>query len=263
MVENGKNKVPKNDWCCDCGKSYKHSQGLSRHKKNCNNINIMSENLNNNVPKISSELIIKLISENQEIKNIMLKENQEIKKENQELRKQITDMIPLIGNTNNINTNNIKQKFNINIFLNEKCKDALTMNEFVDKIDVSMKNLLVTTNHGLGSGLTNIIIDNMNKLSLYERPIHCTDKKRETIYIKNDKWEKDENNEQINDMISKVENKQIKNINKWIDAHPKYMESEQLKREFIKLTTNCADSIENCKDKIVKNVCDKVYVNKD
>ena len=263
MNVNGTNNVPKNEWSCECGKRYRYSQGLSRHKKTCN-LNIIQEpNLNKNVPKISSELIVKLITENEEMKKIMLKENLEMKRENQELRKQITVMIPLIGNTNNINNTSIKQKFNINFFLNEKCKDALTMNEFIDKIDISMKNLLVTTNEGLGNGLTNIIMDNMNKLSLYERPIHCTDKNRETIYIKNDSWEKDEDNKQINNMINKVENKQIRNINKWIEANPKYMENEILKREFIKLTTNCASSIDNCKDKIVKNVCDKVYINKD
>ena len=252
MVSNDINITQKTHFNCECGKVYQFKSGLYRHRKQGCKIEKKQENKENLDMK---ELVVKLITENKEIKNVMLKENQE-------LRKQITEMIPLIGNNNN-NTNNVKQKFNINIFLNEKCKDALTMNEFIDKIEISMKNLLITTNQGLGNGLTNIIMDNMNKLSLYERPIHCTDKKRETIYIKNDSWEKDEDNKQINNMIRKVENKQIRNLNKWIEANPNYMENEILKREFIKLTTNCASSIDNCKDKIVKNVCSEVFLEKE
>jgi len=86
----------------------------------------------------------------------------------------------IIGNNNTIN----KQKLNINIFLNEQCKDALTMNEFIDKIKITIDDLLVTKNKGLTEGVSNIFIENMNKLSLHERPIHCTDVKRETVYIK-------------------------------------------------------------------------------
>ena len=101
--------------------------------------------------------------------------------ENKELRKTITEMIPKMGNNNN---NNIKQKFNINVFLNEKCKDALSMDEFIDKIEVSMKNLLTTKEKGQVNGISNIIMENMNKLSLYERPLHCTDKKERNIICK-------------------------------------------------------------------------------
>ena len=203
------------------------------------------------------DLVMKLIVENQEIKSIMMKENQE-------LRKQITDLIPQIGNNNNNNTtNNVKQKFNINVFLNEKCKDAISIDQFIDTIEVSMKNLLTTKDKGLGEGLSSIIIDNMNKLSLYERPMHCTDKKRETMYIKNHEWSKDDKLEQVDKLLKRVENKQIKNIEKWTDANPNFMESEKLQEEYIKLIKGCTASIDECRGKTIKKVCDKVYIEKE
>ena len=242
---------------CYCGKEYKHHSTLCNHKKKCyykesedKVINTIDEKKND-----YKELVMKLIVENQEIKNVMCKENQE-------LRKQITDMIPLIGNNNN-NTNNVKQKFNINVFLNEKCKDAISMDQFIDTIDVSIKNLLTTKDKGLGEGLSSIIIDNMNKLSLYERPMHCTDKKRETMYIKNQEWTKDDKQEHIDNLLKCVENKQMKNIKVWMDKHPNFMENEKLQEEYIKLVKNSTSSIKDCKEKAIKKVCEKVYLEKE
>ena len=130
-----------NKFICKCGKEYKHASSLCNHKKKCdykeNNeeeIKLEEDNIN------YKELVMKLLIDNQEIKNLMMnsnqeiiKENQEIIKENKELRKQIVEMVPKVGNNNN-NTNNVKQKFNINVFLNEKCKDAISMDQFIDKL---------------------------------------------------------------------------------------------------------------------------------
>ena len=222
---------------CLCGKKYKHKGSLWNHKQKCN----YTEKIENKKEDLQ-EIITKLIIDNQE------------------LQKTITELIPKIGNNTINNTINNKQKFNITVFLNEKCKDAISMNEFVDKIEVSMKNLLTTKDKGLGEGLSNIIIDNMNKLSLYERPIHCTDRKRETLYIKNDEWKKDNQKEQVNDLIRKVENKQMKNIKQWTDKHPNYMESEKLQEEYINLIRGCTSSIDGCSNKVIKKLCDKVYL---
>jgi len=165
--------IEEKQFICNCGKSYKHRQNLYSHKKKCNfNYDETNDNYKG--------LVMKLVMENQEIKTMMLNENQELKKQiiaqNKQIteqNKQITDIIPKIGNNNNNITN--KNKFNINLFLNEKCKDAISMDQFIDKIEVTMKNLLTTKDKGLGAGLSNIILDNMEKLSLYERPMHCTD----------------------------------------------------------------------------------------
>ena len=249
--ENDDQKTQKTPFICECGKIYKYKQGLSSHKKKCTQIITTSDvKIEPNV----HELIMKLITDNQEMK----KENQELIHKLVDQQQQMTDLIPKIGNNNT--TINNKHKLNINVFLNEKCKDALTMNEFVDGIEVSMKNLLTTKDKGLSEGLSNIIMDNMNKLSLYERPIHCTDKKRETLYIKNEEWEKDDNKKQVNELIRKVENKQMKNIKQWTDEHPNYMENEKLQEEYINLVRSCTSSIDASKDKIIRKMCDNVYI---
>ena len=232
---------------CNCGKKYKYKQGLSLHKKKCEGEkkeeNTIIESDNKDTMK---DLVFKLINENQE------------------LRKTITEMIPKIGNNNNNSNNTInnKNKFNINVFLNEKCKDALSMDEFINKIEVSMKNLLTTKEKGQTQGITNIIMENMNKLSLYERPLHCTDKKRETLYIKNNEWEKDENKEYIYKALKSVESKQLKNLNVWLQEHPNYMNNPNEQEEFAKLMSECGKSVEDGKDKIIKKLCDNVYIEK-
>ena len=266
--------IPKKNYKCLCGKIYKHSQSLYTHKKKCeykesDNIIINSIEESNHENKEDykedyKDLVMKLIIKNQEIINDNQEFKKEMFKENQELRKQMSELIPLIGNNNNShNTVNNKQKFNINIFLNEKCKDAISIDQFIDTIEVSMKNLLTTKDKGLGEGLSSIIIDNMNKLSLYERPMHCTDKKRETMYIKNQEWAKDDKLEQVDKLLKRVENKQLKNIEKWTNANPNFMESEKLKEEYVKLIKGCTTSIDDCKVKAIKKVCDKVYIEKE
>jgi hypothetical protein len=254
MITNGNNKVPKKIYECDCGKKYKYISGLSRHKtKCCWNLEPLEPSLESNNLQ---ELVIKLITDNQEMK----KENQKLINTLISQHQQLTEIIPQIGNGNNNNSNNIKQKFNISVFLNEKCKDAISMNEFVEKIEISMKNLLITKDKGLGEGLSNIIIENMNKLSLYERPMHCTDKKRETIYIKNEEWEKDEGNEKINKFLRNVEHKQLQNIEQWTDKHPNYMNNETQQEEYLNLVKGCTSSIDHCKNKVIRKLCDNVYL---
>ena len=251
---------------CKCGKSYKYRQSLYNHKKQCkenSNTQLCEYIGNNDENTIITEqhtqntqntqeytcMIMKVIQDNKEFKETLIAENKA-------LREQISVLIPQIGNT----TNNIKQRFNIQVFLNEKCKDALSIDEFIDKLEISMKNLLTTKDKGLSEGVSNIIIDNMNKLSVYERPIHCTDKKRETVYVKNDEWAKDENKEGVNHLLKQAEFKQMKNINQWTDKHPGYADDDRLQREYINLVTKCTSSIEACKDKVIKKVCDNVYL---
>jgi hypothetical protein len=250
---------------CDCGKKYNFLSGLSRHKKLCNGNKKDSIIISDNKDEMK-DLVFKLINENQDLKNTLLKENFELRnqlkeqsQQNTELQQQISELIPKVGNNNN---NNIKQKFNINVFLNEKCKDALSMDEFINKIEVSMKNLLTTKEKGQTHGISNIIIENMNKLSLYERPLHCTDKKRETLYVKNNEWEKDDNKEHINKALKKVESKQLKNLNVWLEEHPNYMNNPSEQEEFAKLMSECGKSVEDGREKIIKKLCDNVYLEK-
>ena len=261
---------------CACGKVYKHKPSLYNHKKKCNYIeseikvikedatNLSAENIEDRILKDESnvdykKLLLSLVNDNKDMKNIIF-----------EQQKQIGELLPKIGNTINNTTNNMtKNKFNINVFLNEHCKDAISIEKFIDSIEISLKNLLTTSNKGLGQGITNLIIDNMNKLSLYERPLHCTDKKRETLYIKSDdpgsansSWKKDNEHEELNLAIRKLSHKQIQSIKEWTDANPNYMSNDLLKDEYIKLITKCSSDINECREKIIKNVCDKVYIDK-
>ena len=248
--------------CVKCSKKFMNRSGLWKHNKKCNT-NIVEHNIQNNDKDEMKDLVMKLINENSEIKNSLLKENNELRKQLKEQNQQINELIPKIGNGNyTININN-KQKFNINVFLIEKCKDALSMDDFINKIEISMKNLLTTKEKGQTYGISNIIIENMNKLSLYERPMHCTDKKRETLYVKNDKWEKDENKAIINKALKDVERKQMQNINVWLEEHPNYMNNSQQQEEFANLISECGKSVDDGREKIIKNVCDNVYLDKE
>jgi len=250
-------KKGQHHFSCKCGKIFKTNSGLWKHEKRCNYIKkeiIVEQKILENREKKDElkSLIIDIMTDSNKKMNILMKENQE-------LRKQVTQLIPRVGNNNN----NLKQKFNINVFLNEKCKDALSMDDFIDKIEISMKNLLTTKEKGNVHGISNIIMENMNKLSLYERPLHCTDKKKETLYIKNNQWEKDENKEYISKALKKLEKKQLKNIKLWIDKHPNYMNDDKEQEEFAEILRECGKSIDDNRNKIVKNLCNEVFVNKD
>lgn len=270
---NDTNKV---SYSCECGKKYKYHSGYYRHKKlcdfykNCLNKNI-DNNLNNEIVESQTStlinnnlenLIVKLITDNNDIKNTLLKENQELKRKLDEKDNQLNELIPKIGNTTN-NTINNNQKFNINLFLNEQCKDAMTINEFVKSIEVSFKNLLTTKDKGIYVGLNDIINENMNKLSIYERPIHCTDKKRETLYVKNDTWEKDIDKICTSEMLKALQLQQIKNLHKWKDEHPNYEQDDDLKHEYMILLNKCTKPLSEHEKKLFRNICDSTYIKED
>ena len=240
-------KVP-NEFICECGKKYNYLSGLSRHRKTCKREKKETAIIENEENLDYKSMFFEIIKKNNEFQDLLMKQSQ-----------QISELIPKVGNT--INSNN-KQKFNINVFLNEKCKDAISMDEFIDKIEVSMKNLLTTKEKGQVYGISNIIMENMNKLSLYERPLHCTDKKRETLYVKNNEWEKDDSKEHINKALKKVESKQLKNLNVWLEEHPNYMNNSLEQEEFAKLMSECGKSIDDGREKIIKKLCDNVYIEK-
>jgi len=250
---------------CSCGRQYKHIQNLSRHKKTCGflkNIctnSIEYENKEKNLPIDYQSMFLKLLDENSEFKNILITQQNQL----MDQQKQIGELIPKVGNNNNNNNNNtnIKQKFNINIFLNEQCKDALNMKDFIKQITVTLENLDITKSKGLCEGLSNVFIENMNKLSVFERPMHCTDTKRETLYIKeNDTWEKDNDKSKIRDAIKSVSAIQYKNMKQWMDANPDYMDDPDKQDYFIHMVKNCGKSINDIDDKIIRRLCLSSYI---
>jgi hypothetical protein len=245
---------------CICDKEYIYSSSLSKHKKTCKEI-IKTD--------ITTDMVLKILEQNKQLSDIIVNQNKQMNEivvnQNDIIvnqSKQMNEMIPKIGNTNNTNnTINNNQKLNINIFLNEKCKDAMSMDNFLKTIEVSLSNLLVTKEKGLAEGITNIIVENMNKLPINQRPIHCTDVKRETIYIKNETWEKDENKEKTKEAIKKISCIQTKNIKKWTEANPNYMEKDKLKDEYIYLIKHISDDVKEKEEKIIKNICKNSYIN--
>ena len=266
--ENNKDKIfyifDKKKFKCICGKSYKHRQSLSLHKKKCTIIHtndfIKTNDISNNnlqIVKNNSvstenikEMFIKLIDENKELQKIIVEQS-----------KQITELIPKIGNTTH---NNIKQRFNINMFLNEQCKDALNITEFVESIEISLKQLDLTKTQGLAKGLSNAIIENINKLSIYERPLHCTDIKRETLYVKDaNVWEKDREQSKIKKAIKDISVKQFKTLGEWKEKNPDLMYVEEKQDYFSHAISTIASDTSKIDNKIIKNICTNIYIKSD
>jgi len=288
ILQNTTQISPKNENCdvkvylCGCGKKYKHHSSLWTHKKKCSffienssiDKNIKNENeiaiyknsenrkdVKNNEDNEEREelrdLVCKLITENNEIRKSLMKEHSELIKENKILRDQISELIPKIGNNNNTHNN----KFNIQVFLNEKCRDAVNMSDFIKSIQVSLQQLDFTKENGLADGLSKTIIDNMNKLSLYERPLHCTDVKRETLYIKDDDvWEKDQTREKIKNVIKTASSKNYSALQEWRDENPEFMDHEDKTDYFTQTIITLGNSSETVDDKIIKNICKETYV---
>jgi hypothetical protein len=252
---------------CLCGKSYKHRQSLYAHKKTClkKDVNIGEtalehSNVNENsiVNNDFKDLVCKMMIENNEIKTMLIKENQE-------LRSQIKELIPKVGSnsniTNNNTNNNTNNKFNIQIFLNEQCKDAINIKDFIQSIKISLEQLEQIQNKGLVEGLATAILENIGRLSLYERPIHCTDIKRETLYIKHDNiWEKDETKQNIKQAIKELSHKPYCTLKEWLDNNPNYMDDENKQNYFIQATRCLGQKCDTIDTKVIKKICFNTYI---
>ena len=246
---------------CECGKEYKHRQGLWKHKKMCQCIKVggSSENQNeNNKPEQSNKdnLIEYLIKENCEFKTLIM---ELIKKDN------------ISNNTVSNNTINSHNKtFNLQFFLNEQCKDALNIGEFVDSIKVQLTDLENTGRIGYVEGVSKILIKNLNELDVVKRPIHCSDLKREVLYIKDDnKWLKENNDKLIiKKAIKDVANKNIRQITEWTSLNPDCKQSDSKKNnQYLNIVMNSMSGGSNEEqnsniEKIIKNITKSVIIEK-
>ena len=235
---------------CLCGKSYKHRQSLYTHQSKCTFKD--KESVKQNLSRGLSQDLSHGLSQ-EFVLNVIKKQQDQIT----ELTKTIKEMAPLI-NSNTINNN---QKFNINVFLNEHCKDAINMSDFIKSLKVNLEELDVIKENGLAEGITKTIITNMSKLSIYERPLHCTDIKRETLYIKeNDNWTKDNNKEKIKEAIKKTSSKNYSALQEWKESNPDYMNNEDKTDYFTKTVSTLGKLDNNIDNKIIKNICKETYV---
>ena len=246
-----KEEIIVKDFKCECGKIYKHYPSLWTHKKTCTFIEetqIVEKTEGSNDYK---DMILELVKENKEMRNMMV-----------EQQKTIGELIPKVGNNNSTTNNNtINQKFNINVFLNEQCKDAINMSDFVKQIEISLEQLDFTKTNGLEKGLTHAIMENMNKLSVYERPMHCTDVKRETLYIKdNDTWEKDKDKSKIKQVIKKASNKNYTALTNWRKENPDFMEDDNKQLFYAKAMSKLGKPLDGIDDKVIKHLCNNTKI---
>ena len=264
MVTNDNCFTPKNaEFKCTCGNSYKHQSGLSRHKRACNfepnKEEKFESNSNNNSNMMSSftispELIVELIKDNKEMKQIILEQNNTIQ----------SLVVNGITNINNINNSNNKT-FNLHVFLNETCKNAMNIMDFANSIQLKLTDLENVGELGYVDGISKIIIDNLKLLDVTERPVHCSDFKRDVLYIKdNDKWEKEnENNTNIKKIINCVTNKNISLIPEWKQKNPDCTNINSTKSTKINkmiMEVMETDNIKN--EKIIKKIAKEVIIDK-
>ena len=234
--------------CCEnCNKEFKTRSGLWKHCKIC----ICEDNKIENTVDKKDELIDYLMKENKEIKELIL-----------ELAKKDS-----YNNCNNtVNSHN--KAFNLNFFLNETCKDAMNIMDFVDSIKLQLSDLEKVGELGYVEGISNIITKNLKELDVTQRPVHCTDKKRETIYIKDEnKWEKDEDNKKLHKVVRRVTCKNQNLIPKFKEQHPDYNKasskfSDQYNKIVVESMGGPGDNDFEKEEKIIRNISKNIIVDK-
>jgi hypothetical protein len=243
--------LPKKIYSCEnCDKKFKDRAGLWRHKKKCE-IDIID-----NIELTDKDLIITLIKQNSELMSLLSTNN--ITNNNSH-------------NTTNTNTNSHNKTFNLNFFLNETCKNAMNISEFVSSIKVNLEDLEYTGRQGYIQGISNIILNNLQKLEQHERPLHCNDLKREVLYIKdNDKWEKETEQKPIlTKAIKTIANENIKQIKHWREKYPDCTNADSKKNNmYLKIVSNSMNGLteeESHKniDRIISNVAKEVVIDKE
>jgi len=249
--------------CETCSKIYKDNSGLWRHKKKCSIKNydepeILTENTNSDQSN-KDNLIEYLIKENSEFKTLIM---ELVKKDS------ISNSNSISNSHNTINSHN--NTFNLQFFLNEQCKDALNIGEFIDSIKVQLSDVENTGRVGYVEGVSKILIKNLNELDTFKRPIHCSDLKREVLYIKNDdKWSKEDDEKHvIKKAIKDVANKNIKQITEWANLNPDCKKSDSRKNnQYLNIVMNSMSGGSNEEqsnniEKIIKNITKTVVIEK-
>jgi len=234
---------------CDCGKKYKYRQGLWKHKQICN---YDDKNNSGNQVILLTNIVSELIKNNNDFKNTII---EICKNNNQNINS---------NNINNINNSN-NRSFNLNLFLNETCKDAMNITDFINSIQLNLTDLEKVGELGYVEGISKIIIDNLKLLDVTERPVHCSDLKREVMYVKDkDKWEKEnESNTNIKKLISSVTNKNISLIPIWKKENPDCTNINSNKSTKInKMIMEVMETDKSKDEKIIKNIAKEITINK-
>jgi hypothetical protein len=267
-------KLAKELKCEKCKKIYNSRNGLWKHSKICDYTPPESESDNDNDFE-NNDMITLFIKENKDFKNIildMVKNNTELQKQNQELQKQVLEVCKTsssnINSHNTINSNN--KNFNLNFFLNEQCKDAMNIMDFVNTFQLSLSDFERIGEVGYVEGISTIVMDKLNQMDVYKRPIHCSDAKRETMHVKdNGVWSKDSPaNDKIRLALKHITKKNTDLIRPWLNAHPGVLNSEhrlndKYQEMFIEAMGGRKNkNIKEGEDKIIKKICKMVLIDK-
>jgi hypothetical protein len=240
--------------CNNCDKFFNDRAGLWRHNKKC------IKPLDNNAFDNPENLIKYLMKENAEFKQLLIDQNKQMMGQFVELSKNV-------GNNNNSNNNNT---FNLNMYLNETCKDALNIMDFVNQLKIGLKELEETGRLGFANGISKIFIDGLKQIDINNRPVHCSDSKRETLYIKsNNEWNKEDGERKIlTSALKHVANKNIKQISEWTKVHPDYNDSDSKDNDrFLQIVSEAMsgstvdETIKNY-NKIIKNIVKETVIEK-
>jgi hypothetical protein len=280
LINNNNEKTPQTTiFICSCGKEYKYQSGLCAHKKKClsNNTQLVNEKGgetkiedSNFYNEITPEMILSIIQQNQEFKSLLVEQN----KQNQELQKQMLEVckngINNTTNSNNLTNNNSHNKtFNLQVFLNETCKDAMNIMDFVDSIKIQLSDIESIGELGYINGMSKLIIKHLNALDENMRPIHCSDPKRETLYVKDQNvWGKeDPDNKKIKKAIKYISHKNICALPEWKAKYPDCIYSDSLKSDqynhiVIEAMGGSGDNDAEKADKIVKKIAKVVTIDK-
>ena len=242
-----------NTFICSCGKSYNHRASLFNHKKKCNV----------DLETVENQTLVKPDF------NILTSMMLELMKSNNDLQKQLVDICKTNSTTisnSNINSNN--KTFNLQFFLNEQCKDAMNISDFANSFDLQLSDLESVGELGYVEGITKIFVDKLNSMDIYKRPIHCSDAKRETLYVKDDnKWEKEErNNPKIRYAIKTISFRNMKLAALWSDTYPESKDCDSYVNErylkLIKESTGGSGEIIDNENKIIRRIAKEIIIDK-
>jgi hypothetical protein len=256
-------------FCCNyCDKVFSDRSGLWRHNKKCvlKNIDSVNKDIVVNVNDLQN------VNEQQKLIDYLMKENSEFKQLMIDQNKHMLDLAHKVGNNNNSNNNNTtnNNNFNLQFFLNDTCKNAMNIMDFVSQLQVGIKDLEETGRLGFAEGISKIFINGLKQMDVSDRPIHCSDFKRETLYIKDkDQWSKE--NEDISvltNAIKHVAHKNLKQIREWTKTHPEYNDSQSKQND--KYLTIVSESMSGSSQeetnknytKIIKNIVKETIIDK-
>ena len=253
--------------CGFCDRAYKDRAGLWRHKKKCDNIK-QTNDASNNAFVFDKEFVMMVLKQNSEI----IKENGELKHIMVDTQNQIMEVLKtgtnITHNTNNTNSHN--KTFNLQFFLNETCKNAMNIMDFVDSLKLQLNDLERMGEIGFVNGMSNIIIKNLQNMDVTERPVHCTDQKREVIYVKDaDKWDKEEDSKpKLRKAIKHIAHKNAKLIGEFKVKHPEYCKSaSKISTQYNTMVIEAMGGVGSndlCNEnKIIKRISKEIMVEKD